>query len=253
MFKKLEVNIPFSDALAQMPNYVKFMKDIMSNKRKLEANGMVYLFENYNTIIQHKLPEKLKDPTSFTVPCFIEKHTFNKSLCDLGASINLMSYLVAKRLNLGEIELIALSLQMADRSLTYPKGIIEDVLIKVDKFIFPVDFVVLDMDVNEKVPLIIKRPFLATSRILIDVEHGELTLRVGDDKVQLSIYQKYNSQKKENEGCMRIEATPMQEILSITTTNIEGNKKINCCKFQGNTILPQDFTPTYFGPLTKTP
>ena len=92
-----------------------------------------------------------------------------------------MPYFVAKRLNLGEIELTALSLQMADQSMTSHKGIIKDVLIKVDKFIFPMDFVVLDMEEDEKVPLILEKPFLATSRAPIDLESGELTLRVGDD------------------------------------------------------------------------
>ena len=103
-----------------------------------------------------------------------------------------MSYSVEKRLNFGEIESTALSLQMAYWSMASPKGIIEDVLIKVGKFIFQVDFVVLDMDKDGKVPLILGRPFLAISRALIDVEQGELTLRVGNDKVQLSIYQKDN-------------------------------------------------------------
>ena len=101
MFKKLEINIPFADALAQMPNYVKFMKEIMSNKRKLEAYGTVNFFENCSVIIQRKLPEKLKDPGSFTIPCIIGEHNFSKALCDLSASINLMSYSVEKRLNLG--------------------------------------------------------------------------------------------------------------------------------------------------------
>ena len=188
-FKKLKINIPFTDALAQMPNYVKFIKEIMSNKKKLESYETVNMSENCNVIIQRKLLEKKKDPGSFAIPCVIGQHTFNKALCDFGASINLMPYYVAKRLNLGEIELIALSHQMADRSMASPKGIIEHVLIKVDKFIFPVDFVVLDMEDDEKVPLILARPFLATSRALIDVESGELTLRLGDDKVKLSIYQ----------------------------------------------------------------
>ena len=130
MFKKLEINIPFADALAQMPNYVKFMKEIMSNKRKLEAYGIVNLFENCSAIIQRKLLEKLKDPVSFTILCIIEEHNFSQALCYLGASINLMSYSVAKRLNLGEIKPTTLSLQMVDRSLAYPKGIFEDVLVK---------------------------------------------------------------------------------------------------------------------------
>ena len=92
MFKKLEINILFADALAQMPNYLKFMKEIMSNKKKLKAYGTVNLSKNYSAIIQRKLPEKLKDPSSFSIPCIIGKHTFSKALCDLGASINMMSF-----------------------------------------------------------------------------------------------------------------------------------------------------------------
>ena len=171
-----------------MPNYVKFVKEIMSNKMNLEAYGTVNMSKNCSLIIQWKLLEKLKDPGSFTIPCVIRKHTFSKALCDLGANINLMSYLVAKRVNLGEIEPKALSLQMADRSMALPKGVIEYVLIKIGKFIFPMDFMVSDMEEDEKVPLILRRPFLATIRALIDVESGELTLRVEYDKVQLSIY-----------------------------------------------------------------
>ena len=93
---------------------------------------------------------------------------------------------MAKKLNLGEITPTTLSLQMADKSMTLLKGIIEDVLIKVGKFIFLVDFMVLDME-EEKVPIILGSPFLAISQALIDVESGELTIRVGDDKVCLSI------------------------------------------------------------------
>ena len=163
-----------------MPNYVKLMKKIMSNKRKLEAYGIVNLSENCSAMIQRKLLEKLQDPGSFTIPCIIGEHNFSKALCYLGANINLMLYSVAKRLNLGEIKPTTLSLQMVDRSLTYPKGIIKDVLVKVDKFIFPMDFVVLDME-DKDAPIILGRPFLATGQTLIDVKIWELTLRVGDD------------------------------------------------------------------------
>ena len=120
MFKKLKINIPFADALAQMPNYVKFIKKIMSNKKKLEAYEIVNLTENYSTIIQRKLLEKLKDLGCFIIPCIIREHTFSKALCDLRASINLMSFSVVKKLNVGEITPTALSLQIADRSLTFP-------------------------------------------------------------------------------------------------------------------------------------
>ena len=144
--KKLEVNIPFANALAQMSNYVKFMKEIMSNKKKLDASSIVSLSEKCSAIIQRKLPKKLKDPGSFTIRCMIGEYTFSKALCDLEASNKLMPLLVVKKLNLGELTSTTLSLQMEDRSLTFPKGIIEDVLVKVDKFIFPVDFVVQVME-----------------------------------------------------------------------------------------------------------
>ena len=90
VFKKLHINIPFADALAQMPSYVKFLKDILSNKRKIEEHAMVALTEECSAILQHKLPPKLKDPGSFTIPVHIGNSEFSKALCDLGASINLM-------------------------------------------------------------------------------------------------------------------------------------------------------------------
>ena len=126
MFKKLKINILFANALAQMPNYVKFMKEMMRNKRKLEAYGIANLSENCSIIIERKLPEKLKDLGSFTIHYVIGEHAFNKALCDLGESINLMLSSVAKRLNRGEITPTDLSLLMANRSIASPKGIIED-------------------------------------------------------------------------------------------------------------------------------
>ena len=212
MFKKLEINILFADALTQMPNYVKFMKEIMRNKRKIEAYAIVNLSKNYSAIIQWKHLEKLKDPGSFTIPCIIGEHNFSKALCDLGANISLMPYSVAKRLNLEDIESTTLSLQMANRSLTYPKGIIEDVLVKVDKFIFPVDFIVLDMEEDKATSIILGRPFLATGQALIDVKKGELTLRVGDDQVKFNLYKGMDFLSDENVSCMRIDTlNPSQD------------------------------------------
>ena len=188
IFKNLEVNIPFFDALAQMPNCIKIIKEIMSNRKKLDAYGTVSLSENCSAIIHRKLLEKLKDPGSFTIPCVIREHTFSKTICDPRASINLMPFLVAKKLNLKKITPTSLSLQMDDRSMTFPKGIIEDVLIKVDKFIFPMDLVVLDMEENKEAPIILGRSFLVTNQALIDVKHGKLTLIVGEDLVKFNLY-----------------------------------------------------------------
>ena len=188
VFKKLHINIPFADALQQMPSYVKFMKEILSNKRKLEDYETVCLTEECSAILQKKLPPKLKDPGSFTIPCMIGNSLFEKALCDLGASINLMPLSVYKKLGLGEAKPTTVSLQLADRSIKYPRGMIEDVLVKVDKFIFPVDFIVLDMEEDQDIPIILGRPFLATGRALIDVQKGELTMRVQNEQVTFNVF-----------------------------------------------------------------
>ncbi|XP_073298528.1 uncharacterized protein [Primulina huaijiensis] len=172
IFKKIHINIPFADALEQMPNYVKFIKDVMSKKRKLQEFETVKLTEECSAILQKKLPQKLKDPGSFTSPCFICGSKCSKALCDLGANINLMPFSIYRELELREVKLSTITLQLADSSLTYPRGIVEDVLVKVDKFIFPADFVILDMEEDHDAPLIFGRPFLVTGRALIDVHKG---------------------------------------------------------------------------------
>ena len=146
IFKKIEINIPFSEALTQMPLYTKFMKEILSKQRKLAEEGIVNLTTTCSAVIQNSLPEKMQDLGSFTIPFKIGHDDMGKTLCDFGASINLMSLSVAKRLSLGELIPTSMTLKMADRTLDHPEGILEDVLIKVGKFIFLMDFVVIDID-----------------------------------------------------------------------------------------------------------
>ncbi|XP_022855446.1 uncharacterized protein LOC111376705 [Olea europaea var. sylvestris] len=197
--------LPFPQyALEQMRNYAKFMKEVMSKKRKLEEYETAKLTEKCSAILQKKLPQKRKDPGSFTIPCTIGSSSFEKALYDLGASVNLMPLSVFKKLGFGEVKPTTMTLQLADRSLTYPRGVIEDVLVKVDKFIFPADFVVLDMEEDQEIPLILCRPFLATRRPLIDVQGGYLTLRVNQEEVRFNIYQamKYSD---DTDTCHRID------------------------------------------------
>ncbi|XP_075515828.1 uncharacterized protein LOC142550635 [Primulina tabacum] len=165
-----------------MPKYANFINDVKSKKRKLREFETVKLTEECSVIQEKKLPQKLKDPGSFTIPCFIDGSKCSKALCDLGAIINLMPFYIYRELELGEVKPTTITLQLADRSLTYPRGKVEDVLVKVDKFIFPTDFVILDMEEDHDAPLIFGRPFLATGRALIDVHKAELTLRVGGEK-----------------------------------------------------------------------
>ncbi|XP_028768559.1 uncharacterized protein LOC114726160 [Neltuma alba] len=189
MFKQLHINIPFAEALEQMPKYAKFLKDVLSKKKRFGEFERVALTEDCSAILQRKLPPKLRDPGSFYIPCNIGKHFNGKALCDLGASVNLMPLVVFNRLNLGEARPTTVTLLFADRSISYPKGIVEDVLVKVDKFIFPTDFIVLDCEVDWNIPIILGRPFLATVRTLIDVEKGEITMRVNDENVIFNMNQ----------------------------------------------------------------
>ncbi|XP_070020152.1 uncharacterized protein [Nicotiana sylvestris] len=135
------------------------------------------------TAIVHSMAPKLEDLGAFTIPCTIGSGEFAKALCDLGASINLMPYSVFKTLGIGQPRATSMRLQMADRTMKRPLGIIDDVLVRVDKFILPADFVILDCEVVHEVPIILGRPFLATRKALVDVEAGELTFQVGDEKV----------------------------------------------------------------------
>ncbi|XP_062088966.1 uncharacterized protein LOC133795533 [Humulus lupulus] len=180
VLKQLHINIPLVEALEQMPNYVKFLKDILTKKRRLGEFETVALTEGCSAMLKSKIPPKLKDPGSFTIPCSIGGRDVGRALCDLGASINLMPMSIFKKLGIGEAKPTTVTLQLADRSMAHPEGKIEDVLVQVDKFIFPADFIILDYEADREVPIILGRPFLATGRTLIDVQKGELTMRVND-------------------------------------------------------------------------
>ena len=186
-FQKLEISMPFTEVVTQMPLYAKFLKDILSRKRKIVEEGIVNLTATCSALMKKELPENMKDPGSFTIPCIIEGVEIQKALCDSGASINLMPLSVAKQLSLGEVIPTTITLQMADRSMVKPEGVLEDVLVTVGKFVFPVDFIILDMEEDSQVPLLLGRPFLATGAALIDMQKGVLTLRVGDEAVAFNL------------------------------------------------------------------
>ena len=135
-FQKLKISMPFTEVVTQMPLYAKFLKDILRKKRKIAEEGIVNLTTTCSAMIKRGLPEKMKDPGSFTIPCTIGEFEFQNALCDSGASINLMPYSVAKKLSLGEITPTTITLQMADRTLAKPEGIIKDVLVKWENLFF---------------------------------------------------------------------------------------------------------------------
>ncbi|CAL1378637.1 unnamed protein product [Linum trigynum] len=187
MLKQLDVSIPFMEALSKMPKHAKFMKDLLINKKKLGDLLTVMLSEECSAILQNKLPKKRKDPESFTILLNIGSMHVGKSLADLGASINVMQYNLFKKLDLGELSPARMSIQLDDRSIVHPRGIIEDLLVKVGAFTYRVDFFVLDINEDVDVPLILGRPFLATAKALIDVHSGKLILRAGNEHATFSV------------------------------------------------------------------
>ncbi|CAN6711385.1 unnamed protein product [Malus baccata var. baccata] len=161
---KVQINLPLIDAIKNIPSYAKFLKDVCTKKKKLVDFEKVILTEQCSAVLLHKLPPKKKDPGSFTISCTIGNCDFSSALIDLGASVNLMPYSVFKRLGEGELKPTSSIIQLADRSITYPRGVIEDVIVKVDNLYLLADFMVLDMDEDLTMPIILGRPFLATAR-----------------------------------------------------------------------------------------
>ncbi|XP_024178672.1 uncharacterized protein LOC112184654 [Rosa chinensis] len=183
-FRKVQVNIPFLDAIKQVPKYAKFLKELCTNKRRYKDKETVALSEEASTVLLRKLPPKLKDPGRFTIPCTIGERRFEKALLDLGASINLMPYTVYETLKLGELKDTQVTIQLADCSIAFPKGIVEDVLVQVGELIFPADFFILEMEPEPMpydLPPILGRPFMRTARTKIDVYEGTSTMEFDGD------------------------------------------------------------------------
>ena len=203
IFKRLQINIPFVEAMEQMPTYAKFMKELLTKKRRF-SEETVELEAGCSAIIQKSLPQKSKDPGSFTIPVTIGTLPVGKALLDLGASINLMPLSMLKRIGDLEVRPTRMTLQLADRSMKYPYGVAEDVLVKVDKFMFPVDFVVMDIEEDTEVPLILGRPFMKTAKVIIDVDDGKLKVRVQDDEVNFNVFEAMQH-LKDNQQCFRMD------------------------------------------------
>nr|GEV84352.1 reverse transcriptase domain-containing protein [Tanacetum cinerariifolium] len=179
MFKKLHYNISIAEGLALMTKYHKMLKDLLFDKEKLLGLANASLTENYSAVLLKTLPEKLGDPGRFLIPCDFHGLELCMALADLGASIKLMPLSVWKKLSLPDIIPTRMTLELATRSIAYLAGIAEDDFVQVGKFTFPADFVIVDYDVDPRVPLILGRPFLRTSHALVDVHEEEL---IDDDE-----------------------------------------------------------------------
>ncbi|XP_063941295.1 uncharacterized protein LOC135149498 [Daucus carota subsp. sativus] len=192
VFKQVKVNIPLLDAIQQIPSYAKCLKELCTHKRTNHVPKKAFLTSHISSILSNQIPVKYKDPGCPTISCVIGETFVDKALLDLGASVNLLPYSVYQALGLGELRQTNVTLQLADRSVKIPKGMIEDVLIKVGDFVFPVDFVVLETEPvrnpKNQIPIILGRPFLATSNALINCRNGLMKLTFGNMTIDLNIF-----------------------------------------------------------------
>ncbi|XP_016168452.1 uncharacterized protein LOC107610998 [Arachis ipaensis] len=188
IFKSLHVNTPFLEALQHMPAYIKCIKELLAKKSTLKGGQTVVINKECNALVQKDLPTKKKDPESFHIPCVIRDTMIDKGFCDLGANINLMPLYLMRRLQINELRPTYVILQLADKTQKQAVGVVENVLVKVGKYFLPINFVVLDMEESYLHPIILGRPFLATARALIDVEQGELILRIHDEHLTFHVF-----------------------------------------------------------------
>ncbi|XP_057761044.1 uncharacterized protein LOC130981466 [Arachis stenosperma] len=177
----------------------------MTRKKNWEETETIVLTEECSAIIQKKLPQKMKDPGSFQIPYIIGDINIEKALCDLGASINLMSLNMMRRMRTEEAKPTRMALQLADRTFKFPHGVVEDLLVKVGEFIFPADFVVLDMEEEANTSIILGRPFLATAGAIIDVQKGELVLRLHEEKMIFNVFKAMSYPKESIGECMMVD------------------------------------------------
>ena len=199
VLRQVKVNIPLPDMIKQVPTYAKFLTDLCTVKKGLGIDKKAFLTEQVSSIIQFKTLVKYKDPGSPTISANIGGISIDKALLDLGASVNLLPYLVYKQLGLGELKPTNITLSLADRSVKIPKGIVVDVLMKIDKFYYLVDFMVLDTELVAEgtniVPIILGRPFLGTSNAIINCRNGVMQLIFGNMTLELNIFHQSNKQK----------------------------------------------------------
>nr|GEU65163.1 reverse transcriptase domain-containing protein [Tanacetum cinerariifolium] len=230
IFKDLNFNISFANALILMQKFGPSIKSLLTNKYKLCELARTPLNEHYSAVLLKKLLEKLGDPCKFLIPCDFPGKAECLALADLGASINLMPLSVWNKRSLPDLTPTYMTLELADRLISRPVGVAEDVYVKVGSFHFSADFVFVDFDADPRVPLILDRSFLKTRRAFIDVFEGELTLRVGKEAITFNLDQtsRYSANYSEM-TTKRIDVIDMackeysQEVLGFSNVILSGN------------------------------
>ena len=203
---------------------------MQKRKSRTHVSQKVLLTEQVSSILLNDTPPKLKDPGAPTIACIIGDHFIDRALLDLGASVNLLPYSVYEEFGLGELKPTTVTLQLADRSLKVPRGMIEDVLVKVDRFYFPIDFLVLDMEPvassRKQIPVILGRPFLATANACINCRTGVMEVSFGNMQVKLNVFQA-SQQPHEREECLLVDV--VDEIVEEALPSILVEDPLEAC------------------------
>lgn len=185
MMRDVQITIPILDAVLHVPMYAKFFKELLTKKRSLEEPEIVTLTKECSAIIHNNLPTKRDDPGSFSIPCIVGSKKFT-ALCDLGSSVSVLPLSTFQMFSLGELKQTSMTLQLADRTLKKPAGILIDVPVVVGEFAYPVDFVILEMD-DKSDAMILGRTFLATAGAIIDVPGAKLTVKFGHEEIEFDM------------------------------------------------------------------
>jgi len=191
-FSRVKINIPLLDAIQQMPPYARFLKDLCTTREPLFVSKKAFLASGASSILSYQIPVKYKDPGCPTISIVIGDQLIHRALLNLGASVNLIPFTEYEGLGFGELKLIKMVIQLTGRSTRLPRGIVEDVLIRVDEFIYPVDFVVIEtkkvLNLASQVPVILGHPFLATAIELINCRNEMMRLSFGNMTIELNIF-----------------------------------------------------------------
>ncbi|GJS44802.1 reverse transcriptase domain-containing protein [Tanacetum coccineum] len=229
IFRNLHFELSFADALLHMPKFAPMFRKLLNNKDKILDLTKTPVNENCSAVILKKFPEKLRDPGRFLIPCDFLEMDECLALADLGASINLMPLSVWEKLNLPDLTKTRMILELADRTISTPTGIAEDVFVKVGTFFFPADFVVVDYIADPRVPLILGRPFLRTARALIDVHGEQMTLRHDDQSITFKVGDTKTFSYNTIESVNRVDVIDVaceefaQEVLGFSNISKSGN------------------------------
>ncbi|GJW40665.1 RNA-directed DNA polymerase, eukaryota, reverse transcriptase zinc-binding domain protein [Tanacetum coccineum] len=240
--KKIRINRPLLKEIMQTNHYPKYMKDLLANKQLTEEDDEVSMNPRCSALLQNQLPPKENDPGSFILPCSIRRLDFNNALADLGASISIMPFSMFKCLGIGKLKPINKVIKIADNTKCIPKGIVKNLLIKINKFILPIDFIILNLFEDFRMPVILGRPLLATAYAKVDIFRKTISLEVGNEKFIFKMRSNFSDNIHESVRMIKTKINAEEdELMKIDSDLFTYNS--NSCKI--NHLLSIDYVFTY--------